>query len=42
MHLLEEGTFIPNDEVDRILWLPVADAVQMMSYEAEKALLERP
>ncbi len=34
----EEG-FRPNDEVDKLEWLPVADAAQRLSYERDRALL---
>jgi len=33
------GRFRPGGEVDRMLWLPVADAVKRLTYERDKALM---
>ncbi len=33
------GRFRPGGEVDRMLWLPVADAVKRLTYERDKALI---
>lgn len=33
------GRFQPNNEVDRILWVPVADAAELLSYTHAKSLL---
>jgi len=33
------GRFRPGGEVDRMVWLPVADAVKRLTYERDKALI---
>ena len=33
------GRFRPNKEVDEILWLPIPDALKLLSYEHDRALL---
>ena len=33
------GRFRPGGEVDRMAWLPVADAVKRLTYERDKALI---
>jgi len=33
------GRFRPGGEVDRMLWLPVTDAVKRLTYERDKALI---
>ncbi len=33
------GRFRPGGEVDRMLWLPVADAAKRLTYERDKALI---
>lgn len=33
--------FLPNREVDRIIWLPLEEAVKKISYESERALLRK-
>ena len=33
------GKFRPGGEVDRMVWLPVADAVKRLTYERDKALI---
>ena len=33
--------FVPNEEVDRMVWLPVAEALTKMSYPDEIALVEK-
>ncbi len=35
------GRFEPNDEVDEIAWLPVAEARTRLSYPRDAALLDR-
>ena len=35
-----DGTFEPTTEVDELRWLPLADAVQLLSYEHDRELLE--
>ncbi len=32
--------FEPNDEVDEVRWIPVADATTMLSYDADRHLVE--
>lgn len=39
MQLEQDPGFIPNNEVDQLLWLTPAEAIQKMSYPAEKAFL---
>lgn len=36
-----EGTFSPNDEVDKMLWLPLGDAVARMTYPHDRKVLRR-
>lgn len=33
------GTFAPNEEVDELRWLDVADAMALLSYERDRELL---
>jgi len=33
------GRFRPGGEVDRMSWLPLADAVKRLTYERDKALI---
>ena len=35
-----DGDFEPNDEVDELRWLAPADAVDLVSYERDRALLD--
>lgn len=35
------GSFTPNDEVDRVLWLGVAVASTTLSYDRDRMVLER-
>jgi ubiquinone/menaquinone biosynthesis C-methylase UbiE/8-oxo-dGTP pyrophosphatase MutT (NUDIX family) len=35
------GSFEPNSEVDRLEWLPVADAAERLSYSRDRAILQR-
>lgn len=35
------GTFAPNDEVDDLLWLPVADAMKKLGYAPDRKVLRR-
>jgi 8-oxo-dGTP pyrophosphatase MutT (NUDIX family) len=37
----EEGEFTPNDEVDELRWLPVADARDLLSYEFDRELVSK-
>jgi 8-oxo-dGTP pyrophosphatase MutT (NUDIX family) len=41
MNLVEERKFIPNSEIDRLMWLPVDQAVELLSYTHEKELLKK-
>lgn len=33
------GDFTPNDEVDEVRWLPIADAVKLLTYEVDSQVL---
>lgn len=35
------GEFEPNDEVDEIRWLPIADAMELMSYDLDREVLAK-
>jgi 8-oxo-dGTP diphosphatase len=35
----EGGRFAPNDEVDQLRWLTVEEALDLLSYPGDKALL---
>jgi 8-oxo-dGTP diphosphatase len=35
----EGGEFAPNDEVDELRWLPLADAREMLTYEFDRELV---
>jgi 8-oxo-dGTP diphosphatase len=35
------GDFIPGDEVDRLIWLPVADAMKRVQYPHDRKVLRR-
>jgi 8-oxo-dGTP diphosphatase len=37
----EGGEFTPNDEVDELRWLPVADARDVLSYEFDRELVSK-
>jgi 8-oxo-dGTP diphosphatase len=37
----EDGEFTPNDEVDELRWLPVADARELLSYEFDRELVSK-
>jgi 8-oxo-dGTP diphosphatase len=37
----ESGDFTPNDEVDELRWIPVADACDLLSYEFDRELVEK-
>ena len=34
-----EGRFTPNDEVDEVRWLPVGEAVSLLSYDLDRTLV---
>lgn len=36
----ERGTFAPNDEVDELRWLPVAEARATLTYERDREVLD--
>ncbi|WP_422748438.1 NUDIX hydrolase [Mycobacterium sp. WMMD1722] len=36
-----DGEFAPNDEVDRLLWLPVAEAMKQVGYPHDRKVLRR-
>ena len=35
------GEFTPNDEVDELRWLPIAQAREMLSYEVDRQVLDK-
>jgi 8-oxo-dGTP pyrophosphatase MutT (NUDIX family) len=35
------GAFVPNDEVDEVLWCTVTEAIQQLSYAHDRKLLQR-
>lgn len=37
----EEGEFAPNDEVDELRWLPLAEAGEALTYDFDKELVAR-
>jgi 8-oxo-dGTP diphosphatase len=37
----ESGEFMPNDEVDEMRWVPVPDAMDLLSYEFDRELVEK-
>jgi 8-oxo-dGTP diphosphatase len=37
--LAEPGPFAPNDEVDEVAWLPVAEATERLTYDHDRGLL---
>jgi 8-oxo-dGTP pyrophosphatase MutT (NUDIX family) len=39
MEPLQEAPFAPNDEVDEVRWLPVDDAIGLLSYERDTGFL---
>jgi 8-oxo-dGTP diphosphatase len=36
-----DGEFAPNEEVDELRWVPLADAAPLLSYDFDRELLER-
>jgi len=40
MSLVTEHPFIPNDEIDALVWLPIDEAIQRLSYSDERNLLK--
>ena len=39
MEVDEDPGFEPNDEVDELRWLPMAEAAELLSYERDRELL---
>lgn len=39
MALMKVETFVPNNEIDDIRWLTIAEALEALSYPGEQALL---
>ncbi len=39
MSLVEEKLFEPDKEVDKLIWLPIKEAIDKLDYENEKAIL---
>jgi 8-oxo-dGTP diphosphatase len=37
---VESGSFEPNDEVDELRWLPLKDAIELLSYDRDRELVE--
>ncbi len=40
MTVVDEGTFVPSDEVDELRWVTRAEAADLLSYDHDRALLE--
>lgn len=40
MSVEEEGTLIPNDEVDELRWVPLAEAAELLTHRQDRSLLE--
>jgi len=41
MKLVDEGTFIPNKEVDKIRWLKIDDVLAILGYQSERELIKK-
>ena len=41
MRQLEDGGFVPNDEVDELRWVTLGDAARLLTYDRDVALLDR-
>jgi 8-oxo-dGTP diphosphatase len=39
MHVIGARPFVPNDEIDEVVWLPVGEAVERLSYAYDAAVL---
>ena len=37
---VESGRFAPNHETDEVQWVPVADALDLLSYERDREVME--
>jgi len=33
------GTFVPHNEIDEVRWLPIAEALELLTYERDRTLL---
>ena len=40
MEVDEDPGFVPNDEVDELRWLPMAEAAELLTYERDRGLLD--
>jgi 8-oxo-dGTP pyrophosphatase MutT (NUDIX family) len=40
MTVVDEGGFVPSDEVDELRWVTRAEAVELLTYDHDRALLE--
>ena len=40
MEVDEDPGFTPNDEVDELRWLPMAEAAELLTYERDRELLQ--
>lgn len=40
MHVVKADPWVPGDEVDRRLWVPVGDAASLLTYPHDRELLE--
>jgi 8-oxo-dGTP diphosphatase len=36
---VEGGTFAPNDEVDEVTWVSLDEALELLTYERDRAVL---
>jgi 8-oxo-dGTP pyrophosphatase MutT (NUDIX family) len=41
MQPLEDGGFVPNDEIDELRWVGLGDAARLLTYDRDVALLDR-
>jgi 8-oxo-dGTP pyrophosphatase MutT (NUDIX family) len=41
MQSLEDGGFVPNDEIDELRWVALGDAARLLTYDRDVALLDR-
>jgi hypothetical protein len=37
--VVEDGTFVPNEEVDELRWMTIAEAAPLLSYDRDRELL---
>ena len=38
---IEDGGFVPNEEVDEVRWVPIDDVATVLSYDRERAVIEQ-